>query len=77
MNFLIENTTKLIFYYQKDEDSNQPIIFVTEGGEKELEPDKLIKLVLSGEEPCKTVQRNNDTCSLVEMIEWMHLEECI
>ena len=52
---------------------NKPMIFVTEGGERELEPDKLIKLVLSGEKPCK----NDDTCSLVEMIEWMHSEECI
>ena len=45
------------------------MIFVTEGGERELEPDKLIKLALSGEKPCKNVQRNNDTCSLINMTE--------
>ena len=28
---------------------NKPMIFVTEGGVRELEPDKLIKLVLSEE----------------------------
>ena len=40
---------------------NKLMIFVTEGGERELGPDKLKKLVLSEE--------NYDNCSLVEMIE--------